>query len=601
MQHRITGPGPATPAVPALAAILAVSVLVGCGDGARSPIEPGPDPLGPELAAAVGTDPVTGATIETNRDDYVPGEVVHVEGRGWAPHETVRLHLAEDPDTHEDVTQDVVADEHGAFSTHLYDVQAHDIGVLFTLTATGLTSGSVAVTTFTDGTISGASIQMRDGTCVVPAASVPVGTPICAVATFQITGVIDAETPVQFRWVNPSGVLAGVTTRSPNFPAGTSGTQTYEATFVPNRTGFWSVWLCESAGGGSLPFCSGSSERQIHTFEVTEATNSPPALEPIPEQSVDEGSQLTFTATATDPDSPAQTLTFSLVDAPAGATIDPVTGEFAWTPDDGPATVTFGVRVTDSGVPALFAEREVTVRVNNVAPAIGAFDQEAALLPVMTAIDITAEFDDPGTQDTHTCSTLAIADGIAPVSGSDGAGLEGSCTSSLLFEKPGVYTVVYTVSDSDGDEDSRERTIAVYDPSEGFVTGGGWIDSPAGAYAADPDLTGRAHFAFVSRYQKGSNVPKGSTEFRFREGGLEFHSTGHAWLVVNRDGGSAQFRGEGRLGGEDGYVFMVEATDGSPDRFRIRIWAVEDASNVVYDSGDLAIGGGSIVIHSPKK
>src|SRR5262249_9916968 len=42
----------------------------------------------------------------------------------------------------------------------------------------------------------------------------------------------------------------------------------------------------------------------------------------------------TFTATATDPDVPAQTLTFSLVGEPSGASIDGSTGVFTWTPTE---------------------------------------------------------------------------------------------------------------------------------------------------------------------------------------------------------------------------------------------------------------------------
>src|SRR5262249_40641971 len=61
---------------------------------------------------------------------------------------------------------------------------------------------------------------------------------------------------------------------------------------------------------------------------------------------------LTFTAIADDPDF-GQKLTFSLdPGAPAGATIDPVTGEFTWPLPAGPGDGTFPVRVTDSGSPA---------------------------------------------------------------------------------------------------------------------------------------------------------------------------------------------------------------------------------------------------------
>ncbi len=51
-------------------------------------------------------------------------------------------------------------------------------------------------------------------------------------------------------------------------------------------------------------------------------------------ETVDEQTLLTFTATATDADLPANTLTFSLSGEPAGALIDPVSGVFTWTPSE---------------------------------------------------------------------------------------------------------------------------------------------------------------------------------------------------------------------------------------------------------------------------
>ena len=69
-----------------------------------------------------------------------------------------------------------------------------------------------------------------------------------------------------------------------------------------------------------------------------------------------------FTASATDPDLPANTLAFSLIGAPTGASIDPVTGEFSWTPAEsqGPGVYTFTVKVTDNGDPSLSDEQEVS-------------------------------------------------------------------------------------------------------------------------------------------------------------------------------------------------------------------------------------------------
>ena len=74
--------------------------------------------------------------------------------------------------------------------------------------------------------------------------------------------------------------------------------------------------------------------------------------------------------------------------------------------------------------------------------------------------------------------------------------------------------------------------VVVYDPEGGFVTGGGWVDSPQGAYVPDPSLTGKATFGFVSKYKKGASVPTGQTEFQFKAGDLNFHSTSYDWPLV---------------------------------------------------------------------
>jgi len=148
--------------------------------------------------------------------------------------------------------------------------------------------------------------------------------------------------------------------------------------------------------------------------------------------------------------------------------------------------------------------------------------------------------------------------------------------------------------------------------------GGGWINSPAGAF--HPDLieweavTGKASFGFVSRYKKGANVPTGNTEFQFKAGNLAFKSTAYQWLTVA--GARAQYKGWGTINGAGDYGFLLTAIDGAllgtgqPDRLRIKIWE-NDSSIVVYDNqstGDNAdlttegtrVAGGSIVIHKEK-
>ena len=140
--------------------------------------------------------------------------------------------------------------------------------------------------------------------------------------------------------------------------------------------------------------------------------------------------------------------------------------------------------------------------------------------------------------------------------------------------------------------------LVVYDASAGFVTGGGWITSLTGAYKADPTLTGRATFGFVSKYQKGATVPSGHTAFVFKTGNLDFQSTAYQWLVVNQGGTNAQFKGSGTINGAGTYDFMIWATDSSPDKFRIQI-TDSTTGTTVYDNGPgEAIGGGSIIVHS---
>jgi hypothetical protein len=176
-------------------------------------------------------------------------------------------------------------------------------------------------------------------------------------------------------------------------------------------------------------------------------------------------------------------------------------------------------------------------------------------------------------------------------------------TPSASFSSAGVYTVGLKVCDDYTTPacDTTVATVVVYDPSAGFVTGGGWIDSPEGAYVPDASLSGKATFGFVSKYKVGATVPTGNTEFQFQAGDLNFHSTSYQWLVVT-GGNSANFKGVGTVNGEGEYLFKVWASDGSPDTFRIKIWTeAGGVETVLYDNGSLQpIGAGSIVIHTKK-
>jgi hypothetical protein len=79
-------------------------------------------------------------------------------------------------------------------------------------------------------------------------------------------------------------------------------------------------------------------------------------INPIMARDARQLQQLSFIVSATDPDLPGNQLTFSLDDnGVQGASINPTTGRFTWTPslNDAPGTYVFTIRVVDNGSPAL--------------------------------------------------------------------------------------------------------------------------------------------------------------------------------------------------------------------------------------------------------
>jgi len=143
------------------------------------------------------------------------------------------------------------------------------------------------------------------------------------------------------------------------------------------------------SGGNSLAILiTGTGERTAESFDGSQLgapllhveyllPGQSPVLAAIGNQSVDEGNLLSFTAAATGADSPGNILTFSLdAGAPTGATIDPITGLFSWTPSeaDGPGVFSVTVRVSDNGTPSLsdFETFDITVGEVNQAPLLAA-------------------------------------------------------------------------------------------------------------------------------------------------------------------------------------------------------------------------------------
>ncbi len=241
---------------------------------------------------------------------------------------------------------------------------------------------------------------------------------------------------------------------------------------------------------------------------------------------------------------------------------------------------------------------------DNQSPSITGITVPVDPVFVNTEVSISGTFTDQDTADTHT----AVWD-WGDSATSDGTVTEGDGTINGLhtYTTPGIYPVTLTVTDLSGaaETETAETYIVIYDPTGGFVTGGGWFDSPSGAYRGNPTLTGKAEFEFVSKYQKGATVPEGNIQFKFKTADLKFDITSYKWLVVNKAGMNAQFSGQGTINGgldpnNEEYKFMIWATDGNPDTFWIKIWWEDNSvENIVYDNDmEQPIGGGAIQVHA---
>lgn len=232
---------------------------------------------------------------------------------------------------------------------------------------------------------------------------------------------------------------------------------------------------------------------------------------------------------------------------------------------------------------------------------------------VNTPVNFTGSFtDDPG--DTHVIEWIfeSIAQPqtivVVPVLGAP----SGSTNTTHTFTDAGIYKVSLRVVDNNflsataTTVNGLDALVVIFDPNGGWVNGGGWIDSPQGAFAQMPALTGKAHFGFVSRYKNGASVPTGNTHFRFDS--LNFQSTTYDWLVIS--GSKAQCKGVGTINGSGSYRFMLTIIDGDQpagdgqDKFRIRIWS--DSEGVIYDNQlnapdgsdpTTVLGGGNVAIH----
>lgn len=228
------------------------------------------------------------------------------------------------------------------------------------------------------------------------------------VASYQMVATTTTDNNAQWRFIvplpaNTAPVLATIPPQTTNeltlltFTASATDTSLptgpityslidppFNASINPS-TGIFSWTPTETQGNGTTyTITVRASDGELSADRAVSITvneiNLPPALAAIPVQAGNEDELLTFTATATDADIPANILSYSLLGAPAGASIDSSSGIFTWTPTEfqGPGSFNFTVRVSDG---TLTHDRSVSFTVHevNTAPALAAITTKTVI------------------------------------------------------------------------------------------------------------------------------------------------------------------------------------------------------------------------------
>lgn len=404
--------------------------------------------------------------------------------------------------------------------------------------------------------------------------------------------------------------LSGITDALPAGFAYTSGSTTGATTANPAVSGQQLAWTgpftVPAAGNVSIHFAvtvsgtpgtyynnaSGTSDGVAvaptgDTAPVTVTavtTNQPPSSSAGGPYSGAEGSSVTVTGTASDPDGDALTYAWSYaagagVDAGAACTFGNAAA-LATTircTDDGSYTLT--LKVNDGHHPDVVSTANLTV--TNVAPQVSITSPgDLTQVLVGSPVSVSATVTDPGSNDTHTCS-ISWGDGTTTV----GTLAAGICTGTHSYAAIGTYDVTTTATDDDDAAGADTITLVVYDGAT-KVTGGGFVVDGS-----------RVSFGFVAK-NDGSG-PVGQIQVRRHADKSTFH--GSTVTALSSTGSTATWSGTGRWNRAEGYSFEVTVVDsgtgkrkGTADTITLTIRA-PGGTTVLHISGPLK--GGNITVH----
>ena len=416
-----------------------------------------------------------------------------------------------------------------------------------------------------------------------------------SIASPNLANVDFTGSGVAIQFEAPEGIPTATVTNTPT----TTDTETPTVTSTPTLT--------ETPTRTSTSIPTSSNTPSI-TATGTSTTTSSPTSTATETSSPTNTSTSTATETSipTGTPTPTSTSTNTATSSPTSTATSATTSTTTVTPTD---TSTPIPTATHTPTNMATATATATAHASNNNPVVGLINAPIDPVQIGSVITASARFTDTDVFDTHTALWVWDDGTTSPGAVQESLGT-GVVTMTHVYTQAGVYTLRLTVFDNQGGSGFSEfEYVVVYDPEGGFVTGGGWINSPEGAYRPDPTLTGRANFGFVSKYRRGSRIPEGRTEFNFSVANLNFHSAEYQWLVIS--GARAQYRGTGTINGAGSYHFMLTAIDGQAvggggqDKFRMKIWSAS-TGELVYDNQlgapddadpTTIIGGGSITIH----
>ncbi len=186
-------------------------------------------------------------------------------------------------------------------------------------------------------------------------------------------------------------------------------------------------------------------------FEVS--PNALPVLNPIGNQTVIENQNLSFTVTATDAES---TPVLRVTGLPPGATFDPASGAFSWTPEPGsmansPYAVTF--TAADGDNPDLVDTETISITVNNESPVLGAIGDRSVAETVPLSFTVSAT-------DAESTPVLS-ATGLPAGATFDAATGLFSWTPAAGTASGSPYSVTFTATDAVDPNLTDSETIAI--------------------------------------------------------------------------------------------------------------------------------------------